>query len=109
VAHIATSPTFSSLNLAAAVQLVAYETRVALLGGAAPEADRTPAATHEEVESLFAHLEASVVQSGFLDPDHRRRLMERMRRLFGRARLESQEVNILRGMLSAWDKGPHEQ
>lgn len=107
VAHIATSATFSSLNLAAAVQLVAYETRVALLGGANPAPDRTPPATHEEVESLFAHLEASVVQSGFLDPDNRRRLMERLRRLFGRARLESQEVNILRGMLSAWDQGPH--
>ncbi len=57
----------------------------------------------------FAHLEASVVQSGFLDPDNRRRLMERLRRLFGRARLESQEVNILRGMLSAWDQGPHKK
>ncbi len=109
VAHIATSATFSSLNLAAAVQLVAYETRVALLGGAAPEVDRTPAATHEEVESLFAHLEASVVRSGFLDPENRRRLMERLRRLFGRARLESQEVNILRGMLSAWDQGPRKK
>ena len=107
VAHIAANPAFSSLNLAAAVQLVAYETRVALLGGAVPEPERTPPATHAEIEGLFAHLEASVVQSGFLDPDNRRRLMERLRRLFGRARLESQEVNILRGMLAAWDQGPH--
>jgi tRNA/rRNA methyltransferase len=50
-----------------------------------------------------------MVQSGFLDPDNRRRLMERLRRLFGRTRLESQEVNILRGMLSAWDQGPRKK
>jgi tRNA/rRNA methyltransferase len=109
VAHIATNPAFSSLNLAAAVQVVAYETRVAVAGGAAPEPDRTPPATHEEVEALFAHLEAAVVRSGFLDPHNPRRLMERLRRLFGRARLESQEVNILRGMLSAWDQGTRDK
>ena len=105
VAHIAADPAFSSLNLAASVQVVAYETRVAVAGGAVAESERTPAAAHEEAEAFFAHLEASVIQSGFLDPDNRRRLMERLRRLFGRARLESQEVNILRGMLSAWDQG----
>ncbi|HSD42214.1 MAG TPA: RNA methyltransferase [Burkholderiales bacterium] len=109
VAHIAASPAFSSLNLAASVQVVAYETRVAAVGGAAVEAERTPAATHEEVEGFFAHLEASVIRSGFLDSHNRRRLMERLRRLFGRVRLESQEVNILRGMLSAWDQGPHKK
>jgi tRNA/rRNA methyltransferase len=107
VAHIATSPAFSSLNLAAAVQVVAYETRVAAVGGAVADVERTPLATHEEVEGLFTHLEASMVKSGFLDPQNPRRLMERLRRLFGRARLESQEVNILRGMLTAWDEGPH--
>jgi tRNA/rRNA methyltransferase len=48
-----------------------------------------------------------MVRSGFLDPHNPRRLLERLRRLFGRARLESQEVNILRGMLTAWDEGPH--
>lgn len=109
VAHIGANPAFSSLNLAAAVQLVAYETRVAIVGGAAPDPDRTPPATHEEVEGFFAHLEASVLRSGFLDAGNRRRLMERLRRLFGRARLESQEVNILRGMLSAWDQGPRDR
>ena len=107
VAHIAASPAFRSLNLAASVQVVAYETRVAAVGGAVADAERTPPATHEEVEGFFTHLEASVIRSGFLDPDNRRRLMERLRRLFGRARLESQEVNILRGMLSAWDQGQH--
>jgi tRNA/rRNA methyltransferase len=106
VAHITADPAFSSLNLAASVQVVAYEMRVAAVAGAGVEAERTPAATHDEMEGLFAHLEASVIGSGFLDPDNPRRLMERLRRLFGRARLESQEVNILRGMLSAWDQDP---
>ena len=109
VAQIAASPAFSSLNLAASVQVVAYEMRIATVGGAIADSERTPPATHEEVESLFAHLETSVIRSGFLDPANPRRLMERLRRLFGRARLESQEVNILRGMLSAWDQGPRDK
>lgn len=106
VAHIATNPAFSSLNLAAAVQIVAYETRVAVRGGGAPDTGRTPPATNEELEGLYAHLETSMAKSGFLDPHNPRRLLERLRRLFGRAGLESQEVNILRGMLTAWDEGP---
>jgi tRNA/rRNA methyltransferase len=103
IAHIPADPGFSSLNLAAAVQIVAYELRLAALGPSTIERDRTPPATFEEVEGFFAHLESSLLASGFLDPYSPRRLMERLRRLFGRAHLESQEVNILRGMLSAWD------
>jgi TrmH family RNA methyltransferase len=109
VARIATSPGFSSLNLAAAVQVVAYETRFAAVGRTTYSGERTPAATDDELERFFAHLEASLLQSGFLGPGNPRRLMERLRRLFGRARLESQEVNILRGMLSAWDERPRRQ
>jgi tRNA/rRNA methyltransferase len=103
VANIAADPDFSSLNLAAAVQVAAYELRMAATGAGTVATERTPPATFEEVEGLFAHLESSMVASGFLDPYNPRRLMERLRRLFGRAGLESQEVNILRGMLSAWD------
>jgi len=106
VARITTSPDFSSLNLAAAVQVVAYELRRAAVGASIYSTERTPAATHEELESFFRHLEASLLQSAFLGPGNPRRLMERLRRLFGRARLESQEVNILRGMLAAWDARP---
>lgn len=107
VARISTSVDFSSLNLAAAVQVIAYETRFAAVGANLYSAERTPAATHEELEGLFRHLETSLLQSGFLGPGNPRRLLERLRRLFGRARLESQEVNILRGMLAAWDDQPH--
>ena len=103
VAHIATSPDYSSLNLAAAVQVMAYEARVAALGPAAVPNDRFEAASFEEIEGFYAHLERNLVGSGFLDPASPRRLMERLRRLFGRGRLEKEEVNILRGILSSWD------
>ena len=92
-----------SLNLAAAVQVIAYECRMAALGGLAPVKSAAERATHAEVEHLFAHLERSLYDSGFLDPENPRRLMERLRRLLLRADLEKEEVNILRGMLAAWD------
>lgn len=95
----------SSLNLAQAVQVLAYEVRRASSSGP-PARDRLPDyATHEGVEAFYAQLERSLVDAGFLDPANPGRLMERLRRLFGRARLEREEVNILRGMLSAWEPG----
>jgi tRNA/rRNA methyltransferase len=103
VARIATSAEFSSLNLAAAVQVVAYEIRYAAFGASPLAAPRAPAATHEELEGLFAHLATNLASVGFLDPANPRRLIERLRRMLGRARLDSQEVNVLRGMLAAWD------
>jgi tRNA/rRNA methyltransferase len=102
LAHIPARPGFSSLNLAQAVQIVCYELRMAL-DAAIPVATRYPRASHEDLEALYAHLEASVLASGFLDPGNPRRFMERMRRMFGRAALEREEVHLLRGMLAAWD------
>jgi tRNA/rRNA methyltransferase len=61
----------------------------------------SPPATHAEVEGLYAHLESVMVASGFLNPAQPGRLMSKVRRLFGRARLERDEVNILRGLLAA--------
>lgn len=103
VARIATSPTFSSLNLAAAVQVVTHELRYAALGNTVRYDSKTPLATHEEKQHFFAALEESLVRSAFIDRDKSGRVMERLRRLFGRAMLESQEINVLRGMLNAWD------
>jgi len=109
--HIPSDEHHGSLNLAAAVQVAAYELRMAALA-AEPvhgDTDRRGAlrlADIEELERLYGHLEASLGRTGFLDPGKPKRLMERLRRLFGRARLEREEVNILRGMLSAWDEGP---
>lgn len=103
LAHIPADPGYSSLNLAAAVQVLAYETRVAALGAPLPAAEGA-AARHEDVENFYIHLEQSLRASGFLDPYNPKRLMPRLRRLFGRVRLEQEEVNILRGVLTSFDK-----
>jgi len=103
LARIPADPEYASLNLAQAVQVIAYELRMAALAPSAAPA-KTAYATHEEMEKLFAHLERSLYASGYLHPRHPRKLMDRLRRLFAKARLETVEVNILRGMLAAWDE-----
>jgi tRNA/rRNA methyltransferase len=104
LAHIPANPAYSSLNLAAAVQVACYELSVAAEAFTVPaEPGRTPA-TGEEIEALFAHWERAMVESGFLDPAQPKRLMERMRRLFARAGLERAEVQFLRGMLASFQK-----
>src|SRR5690349_3524903 len=105
LATIPADPGCSSLNLAQAVQVLAYEVRRAAVAWSPPRERLPEYATHEAVEALHAQLERSLVDAGFLDPANPGRLMERLRRLFGRARLEREEVNILRGMLSAWEPG----
>jgi tRNA/rRNA methyltransferase len=97
--HIPANPDFSSLNLAQAVQVVAYELRLAV-DVAMPFARVEKAATVEDLEGLYAHLEEAATSSGFMAPNSR--LRERWRRLFSRVpRLEREEVNILRGLLKA--------
>ena len=100
LASIPVDPGFSSLNLAAAVQVFCYELRMAC--GAAVAADKPQTlATHEEVEAFYAHLERTIIETGFLNPAHPRKLMYRLRRMFARTRLQVEEVNILRGILSS--------
>jgi len=102
---IPTNPDFSSLNLGAAVQLLCYEMRMAALEPAEAYDDPRPQpATHEEVEGFLGHLERAVTESGFHEPDNPRRLMPRLRRLFGRVRLEKEEIGILRGMLTSFQR-----
>jgi len=108
LAHIPANPDNTSLNLAQAVQVMAYEARMAVLDGT-PQSKRADYARHEDIEGFYAHLERSLHRSGFLHPKSPHRLMERMRRLFARARLEKEEVNILRGMLAAWDESPRKK
>jgi tRNA/rRNA methyltransferase len=104
VSTIPTNPEFSSLNLAAAVQVAAYELYVAASGGAVWSAPAFEPATHEEIEQLFAHGERTLTALNFLYPRHPKRLLPRLRRLFARARLEKEEVNILRGILARIDE-----
>jgi len=99
--QIPTQAAFSSLNLAAAVQVLCYEMRMWSESGAVVDAPDSPLASGEEMARLYEHLEAVLVTLKFLDPAKPRRLMRRLRRLFNRARLEDNEVNILRGILGA--------
>lgn len=103
IASIPANPEYSSLNLGAAVQVLTYELRVAMLAGDAPVPERT-LAPHEDVEGFYAHLETVMADTGFFDPEHPKKLMPRLRRLFARAGLEPDEVNILRGILKAVSK-----
>lgn len=103
LAHIPTDPGFSSLNLAAAAQVFAYEIRRAWLQGhiKPPAPPFRDLATAEALEGFFAHLSQTLVDIGFADPDQSRRLSRRLRRLFQRAEPDWTELNILRGILSA--------
>lgn len=103
---IPTHPDYGSLNLAQAVQLIAYEWRQALGGFAVTP--RTPAARWADaaaVQGLLAHWEQTLVQIGFLDPAAPKKLMPRLNRLANRAQLTEQEVHILRGIARAVQRG----
>lgn len=101
---IPAEPSFSSLNLAMAVQIVCYELRLAAAGAPAPaEAREVPLASAAELERFYTHLEEVLSASGFLDPANPRYLMRRLRRLFGRAQPDMNEINILRGILASVD------
>jgi len=103
-ATIPANPGYASLNLAAAVQVMAYEARLAAGDDSIWRAPRFAPATHDEVEALYAHAGETLEAMRFLNPAHPKRLMPRLRRLFGRAGLEREEVNILRGILARIDQ-----
>ena len=106
--HIPTNPQFSSLNLGAAVQVVAYELMLARdelsVSKSDPVERDSPLASADEIERLFGHLEKTLVNINFLDPKNPRQMMRRLRRLVNRVELEQVEMNILRGILTAVDK-----
>jgi tRNA/rRNA methyltransferase len=94
----------ASLNLAAAVQVAAYELFVAARGERVWAAPRFEPATLDEIEALYACAQRTLVAMRLLDPRQPKRLLARLRRLFARARLEKEEVNILRGILARIDQ-----
>jgi tRNA/rRNA methyltransferase len=111
IAHIPANPRYSSLNLSQAVQVLAYELRLACLDQVGDGADKprtaplaAPApqddrwASGEEIAGMLMHLEAALVRIDFLDPGNPKKLMSRLRGLFSRSGLAHQEVNILRGV-----------
>lgn len=101
---IPANPDYSSLNLAMAVQVIAYELRMATLGDTSIDAMvdwDVPLADAADVERLFVHLEQALSEMGFLKAQAPKQLMTRLRRLFQRTRLDQMEVNILRGILTS--------
>ena len=107
--HIPSHEDFSSLNLAAAVQVVTYELRMAVLAGEKGDAPvpvwgtewDEELATNDQMEKLFEHMEETLVEVEFLDPKSPRQLRARLRRLYVRARMDRIEHNIMRGILTA--------
>lgn len=109
--QIPTSEDYASLNLAMAVQVLCYEVRMAALARtesglaslSAAEQREAPPATAAEIEGFQSHLEELLSRTGFLHPDHPKQLKRKLRRLFLRAELDQNEINILRGALSSLD------
>ena len=131
--HIDTNPEFSSLNLGAAVQLICYEIQrqyslslsetkqensinnvkelsvQGLLQSKSQKEDGSERdvqeyANSEQLEHYYKHLESVLMDIGFLDPHHPRKMMRRLKRLFNRSRLSLVELNIMRGILSGIEK-----
>ncbi|MFP5409854.1 MAG: tRNA (cytosine(32)/uridine(32)-2'-O)-methyltransferase TrmJ, partial [Gammaproteobacteria bacterium] len=98
---IAANPDYSSLNLAAAVQVLCYEIRQTWLARASWPQPEFDAASGDEVEKFYVHLETALAELEFLNPGSPGKLMLKLRRLFSRTRLAKEEVNILRGILTA--------
>lgn len=104
---IPANPDYSSLNLAMSVQVLCYEIRMAYLA-----LQQNKSTVHHEleypksddIERFYCHLEQTLLQTGFINPNHPGQIMGRLRRLFTRARIEQQELNILRGILTSIER-----
>lgn len=103
VITIPANPEYPSLNLASAVQILAYELRQRALAGESEVGEGEPVGipvTQDQLDLLYRHLEEVLVEIRFLDPANPRLLMRRLKRLFNRAGLDQNELNILRGILT---------
>ena len=108
ILQIPTNPEFSSLNVASAVQILCYEFIQLLQLEDADKTDaesndkeKTRLATADEMNYFYDHLEQSMIDVDFLNPEQPRKLMRRLKSLFNRAHLDENEVSILRGFLAA--------
>ena len=99
--HIPCNADYSSLNVAAAVQVICYELHMRSLEGREADVGREDSlAASSEMEGMYAHIERALVRIGFIDPENPKLVMRRLRRLFNRSAMEQVEVNILRGMMT---------
>ena len=109
--YIPANPDYCSLNLASAVQLISYELRVAFLDnpginvGRKPRKAASTSVTAEQMEGFYQHLEKTLIETGYYNPEHPKLLMSRLRRLYNRARPDNSEMQILRGILSSVQNG----
>ncbi|RDV29264.1 tRNA (cytosine(32)/uridine(32)-2'-O)-methyltransferase TrmJ [Alteromonas aestuariivivens] len=102
---IPANPEYSSLNLAAAVQTLCYEIRMAYLEAGEQGGESVPEyPLSDDLERFYTHLESTLQNTNFIVKNHPGVVMTKLRRLFNRARPEAQELNILRGILSSVDK-----
>lgn len=106
--HVAipANPEYSSLNLAMAVQTLCYEMRMAWLEQTAYQGEKTEPEypLSQDLERFYIHLERVLTKTDFINKSHPGMVMTKLRRLFNRARPESQELNILRGILASIEK-----
>lgn len=101
------NPEYSSLNLAMAVQLLSYEVRMAFLAmdqNQSQEQRDQEYPRHQELELFYEHLEKVITQTEFISAQQPGQVMNKLRRMFTRARPEAQEINMLRGILTAVQK-----
>lgn len=105
LATIPANPEYTSLNLAQAVQIMCYELRMAITDGSIHYAEKSVAlATQDELERFYDHLKEVLTLIGYINPKAPKKLFERLRRMYARARLEKEEVNLLRGILTLTQK-----
>jgi len=103
--NIPTVAEHASLNVASAIQVLAYELYLAhrTRDNRDERINKDLPATHDEVENYFSHLEETILKTGFLNPKQSPQLMPKLRRLYYRCGLEKNEINILRGILASFD------
>ena len=105
LATIPANPEYTSLNLAQAVQIMCYELRMAVTDGSLHYEEKPVAlATQDELERFYAHFKEVLILIGYLNTRAPKKLFERLRRLYARAHLEKEEVNLLRGILTLTQK-----
>ncbi len=101
LATIPANPDYTSLNLAQAVQIMCYELRMAITDSQLHMENKLgDLATQNELERFYAHMKETLEHIGYINPKAPKKLFERLRRLYGRAQLEKEEVNLLRGILT---------
>jgi TrmH family RNA methyltransferase len=100
--HIPMAYDYISLNIAASIQVICYECAMAVRNTVGVPQDEEPLVTAGAMESFYQHLQQSLIQAQFLDPENPGLMMRRFRRLFGRSSINSSEMKLLRGMLNAF-------